>query len=164
MIGLSTYAARLAERPRRQHRLLAKQPERIAALASWIGSCYYGVSRADIREKFPEFYDQDACADTYIQIGRDLRTLGRVLPGAFYIPQRWPPNGSGRVLRLKSLTFGGEPITAKQSDGSANIILTEPAKCPLCKSMRCFIVNRNGRALCVYCDGKVQSGKIQYDR
>lgn len=171
MIGLSTYAARLAERPKRKYRRhqQAKQHERITALGSWIQSRHYGVTRAEIRDQFPEFYDSVACPDAYVQIGRDLRTLARVLPNVFHIPPRWPLDGSGRARTLKSfapsnLIIGNGAVIARQPDDSASIILAEPATCPICKSAHYFVVNRNGRTLCVYCDGKVQSGEIKYAR
>lgn len=38
--------------------------------------------------------------------------------------------------------------------GAFYSFLAEPMECPVCRSMRCAVVNRHGRTRCVDCDAK----------
>jgi hypothetical protein len=43
-------------------------------------------------------------------------------------------------------------IIATREDGAALVILAVAAACPTCRRAAFFVVNRNGRTLCVHCD------------
>lgn len=59
------------------------------------------------------------------------------------------------------VTTSGAVIWSTGEHGTAGICLKKPVECPRCHRMVCLVVNREGKTLCVVCDGETKRAEAE---